>query len=75
MGKLANPIKNDDGSTWDLLSVLTLTHNYSYEDKGKIVLDVELGDTILVGEFKNKKVSRKDIGKGPPECRLSTVEK
>jgi len=29
----------------------------------KIVLDVEVGDTILVGRFKNKKLVVKDIGK------------
>ena len=29
----------------------------------KIEIDVEIGDTILVGRFKNKKLVVKDIGK------------
>ena len=40
-----------------------------------IKLPVKVGDTILMGRFKNKKVVVKSIGKDEMGCQLSMVRK
>ena len=41
----------------------------------KIVIDVEVGDTILAGRFKNKKISRKTLSIKTHTEQLSMVKK
>ena len=40
-----------------------ITETQFEELKDKIVLDIKVGDTLLGGRFKNKKVKVKEIGK------------
>ena len=49
-----------------------LTEPFLKED---INIPVKVGDTILVGKFKNKKMKIKTIGKTNMVCQLLMVEK